>query len=97
MSEGSRGGLGLAVSLPPSDRLARGKGHSSEAQRGAAGVRTPPPAYHNERSPPGPTGRPAPACCANVTRHPHGSLPQTGSTRRAGRSIDLNNIMTRLT
>lgn len=73
MSEGSRGGLGLAVSLPPSDRLARGKGQSSEAQRGAAGVRRTSPARHDERSPPGPTGRPAPPCCANVTRHPHGS------------------------
>ena len=73
MSEGSRGGLGPAVSLPPSDGLERGKGQSSEAQHGSAGVSNTPPAHRAKKSPPGPTGHPAPPCCANATRHPHGS------------------------
>lgn len=50
----------------------------------------------HQRSTPGPAGQPSAACCANVTR-----LPAAADLSLAApsehRSIDLNNIMIRLT
>lgn len=94
MSEGSRG---VWDSMSVCLRLTGWRGEKARALRLSVGPQAWGRRRHDERSPPGPTGRPAPPCCANVTRHPHGSWPQTGSARRAGRSIDLNNIMTWLT